>query len=322
MMILILIEKLWKDGMTMTNRIGADGTISLNSIIKKYFSNELLFEIDKLTMMHNIDNNSKFVVLPQILKGFDVPFKPLGTGTNRYAALIDGYVVKFAIDDDGKIDNKREFIYSRMTQPYTFKVYECMKTGLLAVGEYFEVFSKEDFLNAKNQTKMLQILKDLSKRFLIGDVGLDAKNYANWGYRSDGSIGILDFAYVYDLSFKVFECTCPQRGMLYYNNDYTMLICPACKKKFEFADIRKRISRQQQDDEIGDITQKGYVVKSAESKVPVDERFSLWYEKKKPKIKKKKESNELNKGFTVPDISDMDTVDAFILDEVILGRRK
>ena len=262
------------------------GDILLHSMIKKWFSTELLFELDRLSMTRNVDNNTKGVVVNQILKAYDIPFKALGSGTNRYAVLIEDYVFKFALDEDGKTDNKREFIYSKAAQPYVIRFYECMKNGLIGVCEYFEVFSEEDFYMTKNQIEMKKILKELSEIFLIGDCGIYKKNYTNWGYRqSDGSIGILDFAYCYKLSYQVFQCTCKDKGMLFYDDGYNQLICPFCGKKHTFWDVRKRIPRAQEEAEIGDISEKGYVVKDEWSRKPLNPKFTYV---KQPKEKKKK----------------------------------
>jgi hypothetical protein len=260
--------------------------IQLHSMIKKYFCKDLIFELDKLSMMHDVDNNSKSIVLQQTLRAYNVDFSPLGSGTNRFAILIEDYCFKFALDEDGKTDNKREFIYSKAAQPYVIKFYECMLNGLIGVCEYVEVFTEDDFNMSSNQIAMRKILKILNETFLIGDIGITTKNYENWGYRqTDGAIIILDFAYIYQLSYQVFQCTCEDRGILYYDNDYNYLICPFCKKKHSFRDVRRRIPRKQEQDEIGDIRTKGYTVKEEYSMVPLNPKFT---DVPKKKVKKEK----------------------------------
>lgn len=271
------------DKFTFNKTKGDDSEkVLLHSMIKKYFSNELLLELTKLSMIHDVDNNSKGVAVNQILTAYGLPFRAIGSGTNRYAILIEDYIFKIALDEDGKIDNKREFMYTKLVQPYAIKVYECMETGLIITCEYYEVFTEDDFMNSKNQIEMRRILKELSKTFLIGDIGISKKNYTNWGYRqTDGCIGILDFAYIYKLSYKAFMCTCKDRGMLYYDADYNNLICPMCGSKHTFWEVRRRISSKQEKEEIGDIKQKGYVVNKEWSEVPLDKRFTESKEKKK-----------------------------------------
>lgn len=272
--------------------------ILLHSMVKKHFSVDLLFELDRLSMTRNVDNNTKGVVVNQILTAYKVPFKPLGSGTNRYAVLIEDYVFKIALDEDGKTDNKREFIYSQAAQPYVIRFYECMKTGLIGVCEYFEVFSEEDYYSTKNQIEMRRILKDLSQIFLIGDVGIYQKNYTNWGYRqTDGAIAILDFAYCYKLSYQVFQCTCKDKGMLFYDDNYNQLICPFCGKKHTFWEVRRRIPRSQEQEEIGDIREKGYVVTSEWSKQILNPKFTDTGKKKKKSKPEKKEPEKSNNIF-------------------------
>lgn len=78
--------------------------VLLHSMIKKYFSNELLLELTKLSMIHDADNNSKGVAVNQILTAYGLPFRAIGSGTNRYAILIEDYIFKIALDEDGKTD--------------------------------------------------------------------------------------------------------------------------------------------------------------------------------------------------------------------------
>lgn len=262
-------------------------TVKLHSMIKKYFEPDVLLDIHKTAMHHDVDNNTKMMVINGILTDANIPFYPLGPGTNRYGIMIEDCAVKICLDEDGQTDNKREFIYSKAAQPHVIKTYECMANGLISTSEYFEVMSKEDFERPSTQKKMKEILAALGEKFLIGDIGLDQKNYKNWGYRlSDRSLGILDFAYIYNLSYKVFQCTCQDHGMLYNNETYTKLICPYCRREFTFADVRRRISRKQEEEEIGDIRTKGYVVRDEYTTLPLDPRFSPV---KKKKEKKKKD---------------------------------
>ena len=105
-------------------------------------------------------------------------FTSLGSGTNRFGILIDGYAVKFALDSDGMIDNRREFLYSQDLYPYVVKVYEAFPNGLVAVTEYVEIFNIEAFYKYEN--KMKEILSDIANNYLVGDVGVTGKNYVNF----------------------------------------------------------------------------------------------------------------------------------------------
>jgi hypothetical protein len=230
------------------------------SLIMKYFPAELMAKLYFLTECYDINNNDKTQDVIALLKEFNVPFTPLGNGTNRYGILIDGYAVKIALDRAGKTDNQREFKYGYQFYPDVVKVYECAPEGLVAVFEYIRIFTMEDFYD--NQNKMRSILEKISQGYLIGDVGISADNYINWGTRYDGSIAILDFAYIYSLSYRGFLCTCEDEGILQFDNDYNYLKCPFCGRKWSFSDIRKRISKADEANEIGDIFECGYVLTS------------------------------------------------------------
>lgn len=282
--------------------------ITLRSHIKQYFSVELLVELEKITYMNSVDNNSKVTFINKLLELYEIPFSPLGPGTNRYTVMIEEYAVKIALDRDGMTDNKREFIYSKNLQPYVIKFYETTQNGLVGFCEYVQIFSLDDFY--ENQDKMRVILEDISSQYLIGDIGISTKNYLNWGFRFDGSICILDFAYIYSLSFKTFVCTCPSAGVLTYDADYNLLRCNICGKKHSFKDVRRRITRKQEEDEIGDIKEKGYVLHSVTEELPLNPKFTdIPKEEESEKHKKRRELDEKIKEFKKKQDFDFDEND-------------
>lgn len=265
------------------------------SIIKELFPVELLIKIDEISRQHDIDNNSKTPEIIELLHQYNVPFEPLGNGTNRYGILVNGYVVKIALDRMGKIDNQREFKYSKMLYPSVVKVYECATTGLVATFEYVTIFTLDDFYSY--QEEMRPILREISENFLVGDIGISTDNYVNWGIRNDESICILDFAYIYSLSYKGFKCTCEDEGTLQFDNDFVFLKCPMCGKKWSFSDIRKRISKADEINEIGDISKIGYILHKSEEILVENPEFSP-HDFKKPK-KNRKDKHNNHKGHTV-----------------------
>jgi hypothetical protein len=258
------------------------------SLINTYFTKDIYIELLKVTLMTDVDNNDKGIIIKQILKNHNIPFTGLGSGTNRMAVLIDGYAVKFALDRDGEIDNCREVLYTKALQPFVIKVYESTPDGLIAVSEFVEIFTLDDFHIHQNQ--MRSLLKTISTNFLIGDVGVTTKNYLNWGFRSDGTICMLDFAYCYSVKYKLFECgTCSEQSLLTYDSDYNNLKCPNCGRTYTFGDIRKRISRTDQEKEIGDIRRLGYNIKSACEVVELNPEFEPKVYNKKEKVKSEKD---------------------------------
>ena len=256
---------------------------TFRSILKKYFPLDLVMEIHKLTEVYNVSTNIKGKILMDLLTKYNVPFNKLGTGTNRYGIQVEGYAIKIALDSLGMVDNKREFLYGKTLYPDVVKAYEIYPNGLMLVTEYITVFSIDDLVTYGD--KMRSILKDITKRFFVGDVGIVSKNYANWGIRNEGNddIAILDFAYIYDMSYNKFTCTCEDKAMLQYDNDYNTLICPVCNKKFNFFDIRRRISNKDQEDEIGDISRLGYTLHSEVEECEIDPEKTYVNKKKNDK---------------------------------------
>ena len=260
------------------------------SLILKYITKELYIELLQITMIPDANNNEKCQLIKDALHNFNVPFDSLGPGTNRMAVIIDGYAFKFALDKDGMIDNRREMLYSKALQPYVIKVYECIPNGLIAVSEYVSVFDAADRIDYEKQ--MREILSDISSNFLIGDVGITGKNYTNWGKRSDGSICILDFAYIYSVTYKLFKCDCDDETLLRLDSNFVYFQCPKCGRKYEFGQIRRKITRQQQEHEIGDIRRVGYNLTQSEEVVEKNPNF----EPEDPnKSKRSKEEEEFKK---------------------------
>lgn len=251
------------------------------SLLAKYFTPEQMLEIYKITMMEG-NNNRKGVILKEYLTKEGIPYEPIGSGTNRYGILLDGYAVKIALDKDGMIDNMREMLYSDALQPYVVKVYELSGRGLMNVTEYVEKFVMKDL--TEKRSVMEEILSMICESFLVGDVGISSKNYINWGTKVDGQVCILDFAYIYNVKYGIFSCSCNDSALLRYDKDYNNLICPICGKKYTFGQIRKKVTRRQQEMEIGDIHELGYNIHGEVEEVD----FNQKYEPKYTSFKKRK----------------------------------
>lgn len=264
-------------------------TSKKRSIIIKYFSKDIYIELMRITMIADADNNEKGAMIKQLLRDNNIPFEGLGSGTNRMAVLIEGYAVKIALDKDGMIDNRREMLYTKQLQPYVVKVYESTPNGLIAVTEFVEIFTLAEF--HEHQDEMAAILSEISAQFLIGDCGITGKNYVNWGTRNDGTICILDFAYIYSVQYKIFGCACNDEALLRYDKNFVNLICPICGRKYTFGEVRRKITKAQQETEIGDIRRLGYKLKNSEEVVEVVPEF----EPKKKSGKVKKELSEEEK---------------------------
>lgn len=166
----------------------------------------------------------------------------LGDGTNRMSFLVDGYVFKLALDDQGYIDNLTEFKMSKEAQPYVTKTYET--NGLFCVAEYVTLISYDEFV--KQKYRILEILEILSSEYLLGDMGWTKKNYCNWGYRKNSKdLVILDYGHMLKIDSDKLICQ-DCGGFLAYNSTYTEIECISCNKKTDFMNIKSRISKREE----------------------------------------------------------------------------
>ena len=264
---------------------------TLRSLIQEKFPMELRVKIELLSRRRDITNKEKQDELFKLLREYEIEnIVPLGPGTNRYAFKLNGFVIKVATDHDGKIDNLKEFKMAKRLYPYVTKTYEVSENGTLLVAEYIQPFSSYgEMLNYAD--KIREILTKLSSVYLIGDVGITSKNFANWGLRIGGTEPVcLDFAYVYEVSSELFICKhCKSGSMLVPNKDFTELVCPqpGCGKKYLFEDIRSKIGNDIHRHEIGDLTEEGYLL--SESNVTTElstGRSNYLVRKIKPSSKK------------------------------------
>lgn len=220
----------------------------LQSRILRYLSEDILQALNRICRDPTIrDNNQKSTKILNTLDKFNVDYSYLGTGTNRVAVLIDGYVFKIAMDRLGVNDNWAELSLTQELQPVVTKVYECNNNGLILVAEYVELISKSSFEERADEIR--DILSTIADRYLLGDIGTVLKNYTNWGCRDDGDLVILDFAYIYRIEGKEMICGALLNedglecdGFLEYDDNFYYLICSKCGKKYLFTDIRMRIN--------------------------------------------------------------------------------
>lgn len=268
---------------------------TLRSLIHERLPVDLRVQIELLSKRRDLINEEKHQELIKLLRSFNIEdIIPLGPGTNRYAFKLNGFVIKVATDHDGKIDNLKEFKMAKRLYPYVTKIYEVSENGTLLVAEYIQPFQSYQEM-CRHAEKIREILTKLSSVYLIGDVGITSKNFANWGLRvgTDDPV-CLDFAYVYEVSSELFICRhCKTNAMLIPNKDFTELFCPnkVCGHRYKFEDIRARIGNDIHRHEIGDLSQEGYELTESNVSVELDEKRSNYLaRKKKPKeLEKPKE---------------------------------
>lgn len=210
---------------------------TIRSKILEYFEPNLLKELyDVCNSTLVSDNNLKVDTMINILNKYNKNYVELGPGTNRLAILIDNTVFKIALDRWGIQDNLNEFTMSQELQPYVTKTYET--NGIMVACEYVTVISYEEFV--EREADMHKILGILADSYLLGDVGTIKKNFRNWGYRDNGDLVILDFAYIYRVQGD--EMVCPKCSeVLQYDDKFYNLSCPLCGRKYTFIDIRRKI---------------------------------------------------------------------------------
>lgn len=212
----------------------------IRSRIKEHIPDGAIDKIFKICYKRSVtDNNKKIPMITDVLDSYEIDYHMLGPGTNRLAVLIDGYVFKFAMDDWGVRDNRNEAANSYELQPFVIKTYET--NGLISVCEYVTLVTREDFMASRDA--ILSILGILADSYLLGDVGYTEKNFTNWGYRDDGQIVILDFAYIYQIQPDIIRCS-EDNNILDYTPNFTSLICPRCHRKYSFIDLRRRIHKE------------------------------------------------------------------------------
>ena len=230
-------------------------------------------------------------------KKSDISFNFLGDGTNRMAFLVDGYVFKLALDDQGYIDNLTEFKMSREAQPYVTKTYET--NGLFCVAEYVTLISYDEFV--KQKMRILEILETLSSEYLLGDMGWTKKNYCNWGYRQNSKdLVILDYGHMMKIDQNKMICT-ECGSFLSYNSTYTEIECISCHKKMDFMSMKSKISKKEEMQMIDDYLNKSvqtseptieiddseFIVEENHQVEEVDEMVSNQFESLKPKSHKR-----------------------------------
>lgn len=237
--------------------------MAIKSRIHQFFSEDCMKELNKVKRDVLIsDNNKKIDLFCAILDKYDVPYTELGGGTNRFCIMIDNYAFKIAMDKDGEKDNWMEFSLTQELQPFVVKCYEC--NGLILVTEYVNLVTRDEFMAAKEEMRL--ILSYIAQSYLLGDVGTIPKNFTNWGYRDSGEWVILDFAYLYRIRGEEMKCghvnkageTCDT--FLEYDYDYSSLRCPRCGHKYMFNEIRGRISKEFEEEEVEFVKNLAYVV--------------------------------------------------------------
>lgn len=192
---------------------------------------------------NNVKRRKEMITLAE---DHHLPFQDVGTGTNRFIIKYDGYVLKIGLDDEGINDNKQEwnvgFTLPRLkaNEPDVALPYEISKGGHLMVADYAPAFTSYTEMS-RHKTTIASILGNWSKNgYLLGDVGIQSKNFANWGLLNNRPVCI-DYAYVFKASGTIFGCDKCGCRELKLDVSYSNYTCPVCNNSFPDAFLRARI---------------------------------------------------------------------------------
>lgn len=212
------------------------------SKIKRYFPDNLIKLFYYYALNYELGNNNKKAELFEyIMKSyFGSKFVKLGTGTNRIAFRRGNFVYKIALDRRGIIDNLSEAKRSPEAPNLFALTYET--NGLIVVAEYVTLIDEKVFND--NQQLVLEMLSELAKQYIFGDMGFSSKNYCNFGYRRNNKLVVLDYAYCHPRFTNEDIMVCPQCGSeIRYNAMFTGFRCsnPNCGIEYSYIDIKRRL---------------------------------------------------------------------------------
>jgi len=217
-------------------------TKRFHSLINEIYSDSFKRDLIDFSNDTIIDSMIKQDQLFQLFRTHNIDAIPLGAGTNRIGVKIGNYCHKFAYNIEGYVDSQREFAICPSILKYgddVVKIHEITIDGSIEICEYIQSFSSLSEMS-QYQEEIINILRKWGNKYLIGDIGLTAKNCRNWGITLTGKVKCLDFAYFFLCDIKVFKCFKCGASMQ-YNNIFTELECPRCSNKESFDSLRKLI---------------------------------------------------------------------------------
>jgi hypothetical protein len=243
--------------------------IKLRSHIHKEIPEEAQWELIQLSFRGSsvFDTNILQSELFEICKKYNIDATPLGCGTNRFGLKIKQYCYKFAVNDEGRMDNKKEFIFCKRLQPHVVYVHEVTSDGIMQTCQYINAFKTYgEYVQYSDEA--FAALEWIFSKYLIGDIGMCSKNAGNAGIDEKGNFRFLDFAYVFSCFADIFKC--PLCGNQFRaSHDYVSLVCD-CGRKESFEMLRRRISDEHEQAEVDMIPDIGYEIDCEEKIVTLD----------------------------------------------------
>lgn len=203
---------------------------------------EVKMKIGEIPYQKGMRATSRKNKVVEILKEHNIEFTEVGTGTNRFIVKYDGFALKIALDREGIADNRQEWVMSEVLAPNVAPAYDISRGGHLLVAHYAPAFTSYGEMSA-HSTRIKQILDQWGSRFLLGDVGFNRVNYANWGLLS-GQPVCIDYAYIFPASMDLFRCICGCKR-LKLDDTYSVYKCTECGRQYEDRDLRAKISQEE-----------------------------------------------------------------------------
>jgi len=229
---------------------------------------ELKVQLGEISFQKGMLPTSRRDKISELFSQYNIEFKNIGTGTNRHIIKYDGYVIKIALDKEGIADNKQEWVMADKLAPHVAMAYEISKGGHLLVSEYCPAFSNFYELTLYRES-IREILNGWASQFLIGDVGIVDKNYANWGLNK-GKPVCIDYAYLFPVSMNIFTCICGNRAMT-MDDSFSTYKCIKCHRSYSDAELRMAITQADRLKMFEDIP--GLEMHDVEEQHPVDIKY-------------------------------------------------
>ena len=202
---------------------------------------EARYKIGEVAYQKGMRATSRKNRVIEILKEYNVPFTEVGTGTNRFIVRQDGFALKIALDKEGIADNKQEWVMSGMLAPNVATAHDISKGGHLLVADYAPAFTSYQEMSIYAD-QIRKILENWGSRFLLGDVGFNRVNYANWGMLG-GKPVCIDYAYIFPASMDLFKCNCGCKRMKFVDDTYSAYKCTDCGREYQDRELRCKISQ-------------------------------------------------------------------------------
>ena len=216
---------------------------------------DLKEEIAEYVLQWGMTATNRRLGILEAFKKYGVRVDELGTGTNRLIVKYQGFALKIALDDEGVDDNRQEWAISELLAPYVPKTYEISGDviykdksceiigGHLLVADYAPALANWSTMCVYRQ-QIKKILDEWDSRgFMLGDVGITKKNYANWGLLRGRPVCI-DSAYIFPGGYDLFACICGCKELNIVKSDYSSYRCAKCQTVFSDSELRARISNK------------------------------------------------------------------------------